>query len=62
MAQFSPGDVFVDYRIDGLAGRGGMGIVYRATQLGLERTVAWYRDNEAWWRAILARAAGAYSS
>ena len=20
---------------------------------GLERTVAWYRDNEAWWRAIL---------
>jgi dTDP-glucose 4,6-dehydratase len=22
---------------------------------GLERTVAWYRDNEAWWRAILAR-------
>jgi dTDP-glucose 4,6-dehydratase len=22
---------------------------------GLERTVAWYRDNEAWWRAVLAR-------
>jgi dTDP-glucose 4,6-dehydratase len=22
---------------------------------GLERTVAWYRDNEAWWKAILAR-------
>ena len=22
---------------------------------GLDRTVAWYRDNEAWWRAILAR-------
>src|SRR4028119_1211878 len=40
MAQFSPGDVFVDYRIEGLAGRGGMGVVYRATQLGLERTVA----------------------
>ena len=40
MPQFSPGDVFVDYRIEGLAGRGGMGIVYRATQIGLERTVA----------------------
>ena len=22
---------------------------------GLERTVAWYRDNEAWWRGILGR-------
>ena len=21
---------------------------------GLERTVSWYRDNEAWWRALLA--------
>jgi dTDP-glucose 4,6-dehydratase len=29
---------------------------------GLERTVAWYRENEAWWRAILARGARAYSS
>jgi dTDP-glucose 4,6-dehydratase len=29
---------------------------------GLERTVAWYRDNEAWWRAILARESRAYSS
>ena len=24
---------------------------------GLARTVAWYRDNEAWWRAVLAREA-----
>jgi dTDP-glucose 4,6-dehydratase len=24
---------------------------------GLERTVAWYRDNEAWWKSILARQA-----
>ena len=23
---------------------------------GLERTIAWYRDNEAWWRGILERA------
>jgi dTDP-glucose 4,6-dehydratase len=29
---------------------------------GLERTVAWYRENEAWWRGILARDARAYSS
>jgi dTDP-glucose 4,6-dehydratase len=29
---------------------------------GLERTVAWYRDNEAWWKAILARETRAYSS
>jgi dTDP-glucose 4,6-dehydratase len=29
---------------------------------GLERTVAWYRDNEAWWRGILAREARAFSS
>jgi dTDP-glucose 4,6-dehydratase len=29
---------------------------------GLERTVAWYRDNEAWWRAILAREVRAFSS
>ena len=27
-------------RIDSVAGRGGMGVVYRATQLGLERPVA----------------------
>jgi dTDP-glucose 4,6-dehydratase len=31
-------------------------------EAGLERTVAWYRDNEAWWRAVLAREASAYSS
>jgi len=29
---------------------------------GLERTVAWYRENEAWWRAILARKARVFSS
>ena len=28
------------YRIDGVAGQGGMGVVYRATQLGLDRPVA----------------------
>jgi len=29
---------------------------------GLERTVAWYRDNEAWWRGIQSTKATAYSS
>jgi dTDP-glucose 4,6-dehydratase len=29
---------------------------------GLERTVSWYRENEAWWRAVLARDSRAYSS
>jgi dTDP-glucose 4,6-dehydratase len=29
---------------------------------GLERTVAWYRENEAWWRAIRGTGARAYSS
>ena len=29
---------------------------------GLSRTVAWYRENEAWWRGILAREARAFSS
>jgi dTDP-glucose 4,6-dehydratase len=31
-------------------------------EAGLERTVAWYRDNEAWWRAILARGTGALTA
>jgi hypothetical protein len=34
------GDVFAGHRIDALGGRGGMGMVYRATHLRLERTVA----------------------
>lgn len=34
------GDVFAGHRIDGVAGRGGMGVVYRALQLDLERPVA----------------------
>ena len=29
---------------------------------GLERTVDWYRENEAWWQGILAREARAFSS
>jgi serine/threonine protein kinase len=34
------GEVVGGYRIDDIAGRGGMGVVYRATQLALDRTVA----------------------
>jgi dTDP-glucose 4,6-dehydratase len=29
---------------------------------GLERTVAWYRENEAWWRSILGQSRHVSSS
>ena len=39
-AAFTPGMTFAGYRIESLVGRGGMGVVYRATDLSLERPVA----------------------
>ena len=33
-----------------------------AFENGLEHTVAWYRDNEAWWRAPERRPADVFSS
>jgi serine/threonine protein kinase len=40
MGELEPGAVFAGHRIDSVAGRGGMGVVYKATQLALDRTVA----------------------
>ena len=38
--QLAPTDIIAGYRLEQIVGRGGMGVVYRATQLALERPVA----------------------
>src|SRR3954454_15692991 len=40
MPELEPGTVFAGHRIEGIAGRGGMGIVYRATHIALDHLVA----------------------
>jgi hypothetical protein len=40
VAELAPGAQVAGYRIDSVAGRGGMGVVYRATDVNLDRLVA----------------------
>src|SRR4051812_26774036 len=40
MTELAPGSQFGAYRIESVAGQGGMGVVYKATQIGLDRAVA----------------------
>ena len=40
MSEMRPGTTFADHVIRGVCGRGGMGIVYRATHVPLDREVA----------------------
>ena len=40
MGELESGTVFAGHRIEAVAGRGGMGVVYQATQLALDRTIA----------------------
>jgi serine/threonine protein kinase/N-acetylneuraminic acid mutarotase len=40
LGRLEPGSLFAGYRIDGILDRGGMGLVYKATDAELERSVA----------------------
>src|SRR3954468_15718823 len=40
VTSLEPGAMFAGYRIEGLLDRGGMGVVYRATDLDLDRSIA----------------------
>ena len=40
MSLLAPGAVLADFKVEDVVGRGGMGVVYQAVQLSLDRPVA----------------------
>ena len=67
MADLEPGTVFAGHRIEGVAGRGGVGVVYRATHLALDHVVALkviapeFADDPAWRARFVAESRAAVS-
>ena len=57
MGLLAPGAVIAGYRIESVIGRGGMGVVYRACELELDRLVALLvmtaAQVPAAWRAVI---------